>query len=67
MYMTNFSSNFFSDIAWTINANFHVAPRRGGKKTSVYGPGHTTKMVAIPIYDKNLQKSSPTKLIFLCS
>ena len=27
------------------------------------GPGHFTKMATIPIYGKNLQKSSPTKLI----
>ena len=31
----------------------------GGKKVYVNGPGHMTKMAAMPIYDKNLLKSPP--------
>ena len=39
-------------------------PWQGGKKVYINGPGHMTKMAAMPIYGKNLKKSSPifTKL-----
>ena len=30
----------------------------GGTKVYVNGPGHMTKMAAVPIYGKNLKKSS---------
>ena len=30
----------------------------GGKENLSNGPGHMTKMAAMPIYDKNLKKSS---------
>ena len=30
----------------------------GGTKVCSYGPGHMTKMAAMPIYGKNLKKSS---------
>ena len=29
----------------------------GGKKVCINGPGHMTKMAAMPIYGKNLKKS----------
>ena len=35
-----------------------------GKKIYINGPGHMTKMAVMPIYGKNLQKSS-TELIVL--
>ena len=35
-----------------------------GKKVNINGPGHMTKMAVMPIYGKNLQKSS-TELIVL--
>ena len=38
-----------------------------GKGERKNGPGHMTKMAAMPIYGKNLQKSSPTELIVLWS
>ena len=30
----------------------------GGTKVCINGPGHMTKMAAMPIYGKNLEKSS---------
>ena len=49
-------SNFFSSITVRpIEAKFHVEPPWDGR-TKIYsnGPGHRTKMAAMPIYDKNL-------------
>ena len=34
-------------------------PWEGGTKVYINGPGHMTKMAAMPIYGKNLKKSSP--------
>ena len=34
-------------------------PWEGGKKVYINGLGHMTKMAAMPIYGKNLKKSSP--------
>ena len=31
---------------------------RGGKKVYIFCPGHMTKTAAMPIYGKNLKKSS---------
>ena len=61
-------SNIFSETAWPIKAKFHVEPPwEGGKKVYINGSGHMTKMIVMPIYGKNLKKSSPTDLIVLCS
>ena len=48
--------NFFSSITTSpIEAKFHVEPPwNGGAKAFSYGPGHMTKMAAVPIYGKNL-------------
>ena len=55
-----------SETAWPIKAKFHVESLwEGGKKVYINGPGHIIKIAAIPIYGKNLQKSSPTELIVL--
>ena len=35
------------------------SPWDGGTKVCSNGPGHMTKMAAMPIYSKNLKKSSP--------
>ena len=52
-------SNISSETAWPIKAKFHVESYwEGGMKVYVNGPGHMTKMAAMPIYDKNLKKSS---------
>ena len=54
-----FSNVFFSETAWPIRAKFYVEPPWvGGTKVCINGPGHMTKMAAMPIYGKNLKKSS---------
>ena len=54
-----FSNVFSSETAWPIKAKFHVEPPwEGGTKACINGPGHMTKMAAMPIYGKNLKKSS---------
>ena len=55
-----FSNVFSSETAWPIKAKFYVEPPwEGGMKIYINGPGHMTKMAAMPIYGKNLKKSSP--------
>ena len=53
-------SNILSfETAWPIEAKFYVEPPwEGGTKVCINGPGHMTKMAAMPIYGKNLKKSS---------
>ena len=52
-----FSNVFSSETAWPIKAKFYVEPPwEGGTKVCINGPGHMTKMAAMPIYDKNLKK-----------
>ena len=54
-----FSNVFSSETAWPIKAKFYVEPTwEGGTKVYINGPGHMTKMAAMPIYGKNLRKSS---------
>ena len=50
-------SNFFSsETAWPIKAKFYVeSPWQGGKKVYINGPGHMTKMTAMPIYRKTFK------------
>ena len=51
--------HFFSETVWPINAKFHEEPPwELGNKVYINGTGHMTKMVAMPIYGKNLKKSS---------
>ena len=47
--------NFFSSITTRpIEAKFHVQPPwNGGTKAYTNGPGHMSKMAAMPIYGKN--------------
>ena len=53
------SNIFSSETTWPIKAKFYVEPPwEGGKKVYINGPGHKTKMAAMPIYSKNLKKSS---------
>ena len=63
------SNIFSSETAWPIKAKFHVEPPWEGRtKVYINGPGHMTKMAAMPIYGnlKNLllqnQKSYDLKL-----
>ena len=52
-------SNVSSETAWPIKAKFYVEPPwEEGMKVYINGPGHMTKMAAMPIYGKNLKKSS---------
>ena len=56
---SQFSNVFSSENAWPIKAKFYVEPTwEGGTKVYKNGPGHMTKMAAMPIYGKNLKKSS---------
>ena len=51
-----FQKIFFSETAWPIKAKFYVEPPwEGGTKVYINGPGHMTKMAAMPIYSKNLK------------
>ena len=53
------SSKDFSETTGPISIEFHMqSPDNGGKKVYIFGPGHMTKMVAMPIYRKKLKKSS---------
>ena len=53
------SNVFSSETTWPIKPKFYVEPPwEGGKKVYINGPGHMSKMVAMPIYGKNLKKSS---------
>ena len=46
---------FSSETALPIKAKFYVKPPwEGGTKVYINGPGHMTKMAAMPIYGKNL-------------
>ena len=45
---------FSSETALPIKAKFYVEPPwEGGTKVYINGPGHMTKMAAMPIYGKN--------------
>ena len=60
---STFSNIFSSETAWPIKAKFYVEPSwEGGTKVNINGPGHMTKMAAMPIYGKNLKKSSSPEL-----
>ena len=52
------SLNIFSETTGLIEAKFHMeSPWDGGTKVCSNGPGHITKMAAMPIYGKNLKKN----------
>ena len=52
-------TSFSLEITRPVEAKFHVEPPwDGGMKVCSNGPGHMTKMAAMPIYGKNLKKSS---------
>ena len=56
------SNIFFLETAWPIKAKFYVEPPwEGGTKVYINGPGHMTKMAAMPIYGIKLKKSSSPK------
>ena len=50
---------FSSETTGPIEVKFHVEPPwDGGTKVYSNGPGHMTKMAAMPIYGKNRKTSS---------
>ena len=50
---------FSSEKAWPIKVKFHMEPPwDGATKVCSDSPGHMVKMAAMPIYSKNLKKSS---------
>ena len=56
---TTYSNLFYRETATTIEAKFHVDPPRDwGTKVYSNGPGHKTKMAAMPIYSKNMKHFS---------
>ena len=57
--LSTFSNIFSYETTGPIEAKFHVVPPLdGGTKICSNGPDHMTKMAAMPIYGKNLKKSS---------
>ena len=57
--LSTFSNIFSSETIGPIEAKFHVEPPLDrGTKVCSNGTGHMTKMAAMPIYGKNLKKSS---------
>ena len=53
------SKIFSSETTWPIKAKFDAEPPwEGGTKLCTNGPGHMTKIAAMPIHGKNLHKSS---------
>ena len=49
--MSTFSNIFSSETTGPIEAKFHMKPPwNGGTKVCSNGPGHMTKMAAMPIY-----------------
>ena len=57
--LSTFSNIFSSETTGPIETKFHLEPPwNGGTKNSSNGPGHMTMMAAMPVYGKNLKKSS---------
>ena len=58
------SNDFSSETTWPIGSKFHIQPPGPlGKKNYSNGLGHMTNMAAMPIYGKNLKKSSSPEAI----
>ena len=56
------SNDFISETTGPIATKFHIQPPRpSGKKNCSNGLGHMTNMATMPIYGKNLKKSSSVK------
>ena len=64
VYLSTFSNIFSSETTGPIEVKFHMEPPwDGGTKVCSNRPGHMTKMAAMPIYGKNLKKSSSPESI----
>ena len=58
------SNDFSSETTGPIATKFHIQPPGPlGKKSCSNGLGHMTNMAAMPIYGKNLKKSSSPESI----
>ena len=58
IHIQRFQTSFFLETAGQIEAKFHVeSPWDGETKIYSNGPGHMTKMAAMPIYGNNLTKT----------
>ena len=56
------SNTFSSETNGPMELKFHMeTPKNGGIKVCSNGPGHMTKMAAMPIYGKNPLKISFSK------
>ena len=56
VYVSTFSNIFSSETTWPIEAKLYMEPPwDGGTKIYSNGPGHMTKMAAMPILLKNLK------------
>ena len=61
------SNDFSSETAGPIATEFHIQPPVPlGKKSCSNGLGHMTNMAAMPIYGKNLKKSSSPEPLDRC-
>ena len=59
------SNNFSSETTGPIITKFRIEPPEvGGKKTCSNDVGHMTNMAAMPIFGKNLKKSSSPEPIY---
>ena len=60
--LSTFSNIFSSETTGPIEAKIYVEPPWDGRtKLCSNGPGHMTKMAAMPIYGKNFKKSSSSE------
>ena len=65
--VSTFSNIFSSETTVPIEAKFHMElPWDWGTKVCSNSPGHMAKMAAMPIYGKNLKKSSSLEPKGLC-
>ena len=57
---STFSKDFITENTGPVSFEFlKQPPGKEGKKICIFCPGYMTKMATMPIYGKNLKKSSP--------
>ena len=64
--LSKISKDFFSETIWQISIKFHIQPPGKGKKVDIFSTGHMTMMATMPIYGKNLKKTSSPKPVGRC-
>ena len=56
--ISTYLKNYFSKTTGPFSIKFHMRrPGTEGEKVYIFGPGHMTKIAAMPIYVKNLKKN----------